>query len=372
MMISYYIFDFYGLGVYFIDANLNFPIARPQTNIMWALSMSLICYYFSHTNKIEVLKQNYQKIKLIYYMMLAICIPSIFISVKVYESSKNQMILLNDFNTNKYNVKIEQLEAMDMSIPNVSVTTIPLKSLKARYYLITSNMKKLFKILIIQIIQIHIYFLTEYLKSKVFEKKGNIDSAYYYSKNAFFGLPNNTLHSANFVKLAMQKKDLASVDRAADELIDTQSQLNWQNIITAYIDLAGSGNQKFMKITNRAVELFPNNYNFLLLRSLHTLILLKLRKELNWQEKLLNILIKKNFKKASDLYLQALKVDPFEFSYYENAAACFYQIKEYGNSMLYSSKVINGLNPGTGKSEYIHGISKIATGDLKGGCEFIS
>jgi len=40
--------------------------------------------------------------------------------------------------------------------------------------------------------------------------------------------------------------------------------------------------------------------------------------------------------------------------------------------MLYSSKVINGLNPGTGKSEYIHGISKISTGDLNGGCEFIS
>ena len=40
--------------------------------------------------------------------------------------------------------------------------------------------------------------------------------------------------------------------------------------------------------------------------------------------------------------------------------------------MLYSSKVIYGLNPGTGKSEYIHGISKIATGDLEGGCKFVS
>ena len=40
--------------------------------------------------------------------------------------------------------------------------------------------------------------------------------------------------------------------------------------------------------------------------------------------------------------------------------------------MLYSSKVIGRFNPGTGKSEYIHGISKIATGDLKGGCDFVS
>ena len=35
----------------------------------------------------------------------------------------------------------------------------------------------------------------------------------------------------------MQKKDLASIEKAADQLIETQSPLNWQNIITAFIDL---------------------------------------------------------------------------------------------------------------------------------------
>ena len=360
------------LGVYFIDANLNFPIARPQTNVIWALSMSIICYYFSHTNKIDTLKHNDQKIKLIYYIMLAICIPTIFISVKVYESFKNQMILLNDFNTNNYNAKIKQLEAMDMSIPNVSVTTIPLKSLKARYYINNKQYDKALQNLESTNNTNPYLFITEYLKSKVYEKKANIDSAYYYSKKAFFGLPNNTLHSANFVKLAMQKKDLASVERAADELIDTQSQLNWQNIITAFIDLAGSGNEKLMKLTNRSVKLFPNDYNFLLLRKLAHTNPSKIKEGIVFAREALKYFNEKDFRKAAELYLLALNVDPFEFSYYENAAASFYQIKEYGNSMLYSSKVINGLNPGTGKSEYIHGISKISTGDLKGGCEFIS
>ena len=70
--------------------------------------------------------------------------------------------------------------------------------------------------------------------------------------------------------------------------------------------------------------------------------------------------------------MKAIIEDPMEYSYFENLAASFYQLKEYGNSMLYSSKVITRFNPGTGKSEYIQGISKIAIGDLKGGCEFIS
>ena len=91
--------------------------------------------------------------------MLAISIPSIFISFKVYDSLKNQMILLNDFNTNKYNAKIEQLEAMDISIPNVTVTTIPLKSLKARYYLNNKQYEKALQNLRSTTNQIHIYFL---------------------------------------------------------------------------------------------------------------------------------------------------------------------------------------------------------------------
>ena len=98
----------------------------------------------------------------------------------------------------------------------------------------------------------------------------------------------------------------------------------------------------------------------------------KIKEGIEFAREALKYFNQKNFRKASELYLLALNVDPFEFSYYENAATCFYQIKEYGNSMLYSSKVIYGLNPGTGKSEYIHGISKISTGDLNGGCEFIS
>lgn len=282
------------------------------------------------------------------------------------------MILLNDFNTNKYSARIQELEAMDLSIPNVTVTTIPLKSLKARYYLNNKQYDKALKNLKSTDNSNPYLFFTDYLKSKVYEQKGDIDSAYYYSKIAFFGLPNNTLHSANFVKLAMQKKDLASIEKAADQLIESQSSLNWQNIITAFIDIAGSGNQKLMKLTNRAVELFPNNYNFLLLRKLAHTNPSKIQEGIALAREALKYFNQKNYKKAKELYLQASKVDPFEFSYYENAASCFYQLKEFGNSMLYSSKVIYGLNPGTGKSEYIHGISKISTGDVNGGCEFIS
>ena len=210
------------------------------------------------------------------------------------------------------------------------------------------------------------------MKSRIFQAKGNTDSAYYYSKIAFFGLPNNSLHVANFVKLAMEKKDTIYIKKAADQLLDNQSQANWQNIITAYIDIVGAENPDLMKLTNRAVELFPKNQNFLLLRKLAFINPSKIRSGVNLAKEALPHFQNKQYAKAASYYLEAAKEDPMEYSYLENAATCFYQIKEYVNSMLYSSKVINILNPGTGKSEYLHGISKIAMGDLKGGCNFIS
>ena len=160
---------------------------------------------------------------------------------------------------------------MELKIPNVTVTTIPLKSIKARYYINNKQYDKAISTLEGSSKANPFLYFTENMKSIAFQKKGEIDSAYYYSKLAYFGLPNNGLHVANFVKLAMQKKDTVTIRKAASMLKDKQSSVNWQNIITAYIDIVGSGNKELMDLTNRAVELFPFDTNFLILRKLaHT------------------------------------------------------------------------------------------------------
>ena len=46
------------LGVYFIDANLNFPIARPQVLAPWALTMAFIVYYYNQASTKVILKRK--------------------------------------------------------------------------------------------------------------------------------------------------------------------------------------------------------------------------------------------------------------------------------------------------------------------------
>ena len=169
----------------------------------------------------------------------------------------------------------------------------------------------------------------------------------------------------------MAKKDLKAIKFAASNLLDSHSKINWQNILTAYLDLVGHGDKELVKLTDRAVKLFPYEENIMTLKKLANVSSENISKASSTSENALLNFNKKNYKEAARLYLKASNFNPMEYSYLENAATSFYLLEEFGNAMIYSRKVIESLNPGTGKSEYIHGIAKLSVGD-NSGCEFLS
>ena len=122
------------LGVYFIDANLNFPIARPQVLAPWALTMALLSYYFNQNKNQSQSLQKPSWTILFPILVVLIMILSTNISYTTYQSLKGQMFLLRDFNSNKYSVSMDKIDNITPDIPNITVTTIPMKSIKARYY----------------------------------------------------------------------------------------------------------------------------------------------------------------------------------------------------------------------------------------------
>ena len=52
------------------------------------------------------------------------------------------MFLLQDFNTNQYNIPLNKVEDITPDIPNITVTTIPMNSVKARYFVKAKNTKR--------------------------------------------------------------------------------------------------------------------------------------------------------------------------------------------------------------------------------------
>ena len=358
-------------GVYFIDANLNFPIARPQVLIIWSLIIALISNNY-HSKKLNsTLDEQSKGGKYLLITLFMFALASLYVSNKVYDSLKNQMYLIRDFNTAQYKTAVSDVIAMDLSIPNVTVTTIPMNDIKARYLINAKKYDNALNLLHKDRNANPFLFYKEFLMSNAYEKKGVIDSAYYYARQAYKGLPNNQAHVAKFLKFAMVKKDLEAIKLATSNLLDSHSKINWQNILTAYLDLVGHGDKELIQLTDRAVKLFPYEENIMTLKKLANVSSENISKASSTSEKALLNFNKKNYKEAARLYLKASNFNPMEYSYLENAATSFYLLGEFGNAMIYSRKVIESLNPGTGKSEYIHGIAKLSVGD-NSGCEFLS
>ena len=69
------------LGIYFIDANLNFPIARPQVLAPWALTISLLAHYYG-----KVINKDIRKnIKIFsFFPLLSILAMTPSVSIKYY------------------------------------------------------------------------------------------------------------------------------------------------------------------------------------------------------------------------------------------------------------------------------------------------
>ena len=99
------------------------------------------------------------------------------------------MFLLQDFNTNKYNLALNKVDNIVPDIPNITVTTIPINSVKARYYFNAKKYKKALSLIEKGTKANPYLYYSEILKSQIFEEQGKIDSAKVYAKRLFLVYP---------------------------------------------------------------------------------------------------------------------------------------------------------------------------------------
>ncbi len=361
------------LGVYSIDANLNFPIARPQVLVVWTLIMSLIAVYYQKYLYQEKGVNYKNNLNLIFLSIsFIILLPSLYITNTVYKSLKGQMILLQDFNSNQYNLPLNQVENIVPEIPNITVTTIPVNSVKARYFY---NAKKYDKAIafIEKGTKANPYlFYSEILKSQIFEEQGKLDSAKFYAKKAFFGLPNNELHSTRYMNLLNLTADRKSLDEAFELLTKNNNFINWKN----YLIIASNFKRRtkdlnLIERAKQALEIFPGNNE---IKGLYNKIIIgddALNQSVNFANRGLEFFNNKDYGKAAIEFEKAATLNHLDYANYENAATAYYMINKFDKALELINKVINELNPLNGKCEYIKALIFIKMQDPIGACPLL-
>mgnify|MGYP003705929649 FL=1 len=361
------------LGVYSVDANLNFPIARPQVLVVWTLTLaSITTFYLNEQKKSLKTRLSKQQTNSFLIMALLLLLPSIYINNSVYKSLKGQMILLQDFNSNQYNLPLNQVENVVPDIPNITVTTIPINSVKARYYV---NAKKYDKALALlekgTKANPYLYY-SEILKSQIFQEKGLLDSAKVYARKAFLGLPNNELHSSRYINLINITRDRAALEEAFKPLTAKNKINNWKNYLIVASGFYPLNDKNLTERAKLATKLFPNNEEIKALYRQIAVGQLGVNAAASFSAKGLDFFNAQNYKNAAIEFEKALEANPLDYAHFENAATANYMIGDLQKAEQQIDVVINDLNPFNGKCEYIKALIFIKMGDPIGACPFLA
>ena len=358
--------------MYSVDANLNFPIVRPQVIVDWAIIIALILVYYqsSFTDGQKINTKNLVNLLFLTFGTLFV-LPSVYVNKQVYESLKGQMFLLQDFNSNNYNLPLNQVDNIVPDIPNITVTTIPINSVKARYYV---NAKKYDKALLLldkgTNANPYLYY-SEILKSQIFQEQGKLDSAKFYARKAFFGLPNNDLHSSRYLNLINLTKDKNDLDEAFEFLTYKNKLVNWKNYLIIANSINSFKDPVLIERAKKAVELFPNSIE---IKNLYYQIAVgtqKLNESISYSKTGLEYFNKGDYQNATKEFEKAINANPLDYANYENAATANYMVGNLEKAVEQIDVVINDLNPLNGKCEYIKALIFIKMEDNLGACPLL-
>jgi len=195
------------------------------------------------------------KNKLFNLFFAAISVLTTYSCFKVYFSMKDQMILLNEFNSNKFNTNLNVIETINDSYPNISVTTIPLTQMKANYFLRQNKTERAYKLVMKGYNSNPFLGFGDYLLSKIYKQKGVLDSAQHYAIKAINKLPNNPLHIYNFYQVNNSSE-------IADELFRKYSSYDnpyfWLGYLNFSINNSNIPKDKLIELNTYALNNFSS------------------------------------------------------------------------------------------------------------------
>lgn len=358
------------LGVYFIDANLNFPIARPQVLAPFTLTIALVLYYYHQATNKTVLTKKVNALILFPLFVILLMIPSINISHDIYQSHKGQLVLLTDFNSNKYSIPLNKVDYVTPDIPNITVTTIPMETIKARYYMNAKKYDKALDLLNKGTKANPYLFMSENLKAQVFLSQGKIDSANVNAKKAFYGLPKNALHATTYAQVLQFTRNIDEARKVFNELSKRSGPVIWKNFLIMFSQIASS-DPDLATFSTQAVDLFPEDKELLSIKKSAIIGQTKINEAVIISQKGQDFFNRQMYIEAAIEFENASKIDFLEFAHFENAASAYYMAGDTQNALFFSDKVINQFQPKTGKSEYINGLVKLNINLTQQGCEML-
>ena len=357
-----FVFLFCSALSFIIDSNLNFPIHRP-------IIMIQVIFLLSY---LSIKKPINFKLKTPISIALAIfSFASVYALFKTFESLKVQNILTSSFNQRIYNPKyLDLIDNLDHTFPNISVTSLPIASLKAIFYLNNDQVDKA-KNLALQAVDVNpLIGFNESVLSQVYLKENNLDSSLYYAKKAFYNYPNTT-HSTILQSLCEKTRKFDELDSAFSVIEERHNILEWENYLAVYGSVKFDYDSIVYRRAEKALKLFPNSkiisrYANFILKDKSTL-----ETVLNYDQKALLLFKEKKYESALKLWLSANQILPSEESYIDNIIKCYFALSRFQDSIELLKSLDVDFKKSNPKFFYYLGVAYLSLNKNDEACRYL-
>jgi O-antigen ligase/tetratricopeptide (TPR) repeat protein len=359
-----------GLATYYVDATFNFPWARPIMQMTWLSLFAVIMHQGTQISSVRLWRPS----RILSFswpiLAIAISIPSLWITMLTYQSLVGQNLLLGEYNKGKILSTPEKIIDLVPEIPDITVTTLPIVSLKGRYFMEAKRYDEAEKMFKSGVAKNPFLGFSENLLTQLYFKQDKYDSALKYSKIAYEKLP-IPMHFSNYLNSLVYFKDSIEILRIFLKDSVKRDEGSWRNFLVAANNVMSPGRADIVAIADSARSRYPENKD---LKSIYKLavfgknridLAFKAGKEGN------DFFAKGQFSDAVTMMKKASELDPMDYSYVENIGAAYYSMGEWEKSLKYLDQVIYEFKPGTGKSEFIKALSLINLGKREEACELL-
>ena len=226
------IYLFLSFTVYFIDSLLNFPISRPINIYTFVILFSIV------NLKYVKFKINDLKLKnIVLGLLVLISVSAIYVNTRAFKSSQQQLNLYLDFNNKNFDDPVDEIMKYEDILPNITVTTMSIKTLKAFYLQQSGDTIQAIKVLKEGLIRKENPFLglEESALSDIYGDLRQYDSAYKYGKIAYGKIKNNLSHVGNYFRaIIAENKNF----HEAKALFNDSKNFNHEALWSAYVTIA--------------------------------------------------------------------------------------------------------------------------------------
>ena len=312
--------------------------------------------------------------KILNYIVLLLLLLSIYGFYRIYNSYSQQIILLSDLNGDNWDRPMEFIEDIEVDFPNLTATALPIKSVQAQYYLYNDSTNKGMQLIdeVIAEKSNPFIMLPEAIKAKYYNTLGQKDSAYFYSRKAFSGLPRNPFHLAELIRSLNFDKKSDSIDEYFKEIKYPFNYQVWRIYLSSTLGLENK-NEFADKTALEAIELTQNlNQSNDLLRITSFMKLYgkdTFEKSLEIEKRALDFYKNDEFLEAKPLYEELISLIPTNYIYKENLAVSLFNLKDFLGSATLFQEVENEGHILDESQIFILGISLYNIGKVADSCK---